>query len=1007
MSSLRRIFQFVLVASLLGAAVARGQVQSGGLYGSVSDDNGAALPGVAVTLSGVAAPQSQQTDELGRFRFVNLGPGSYTLRAELEGFAPVQYPSVAISIGKNAEMQITLNQTVTDVITVTTEVPLLDTTPGQTTTVGLTELESIPTARDPWAVLQSTPGVLTDRVNVGGNESGQQSQYVGPGSGGDQAVWALDGMVITDMSAVGSSPGYYDFDSFEEMQVTTGGSDAAVATPGVVLNMVTKRGTNEWRGSARYLVGDEGSSSNLEFDLSDLGAGGPWNTVAAPAPAGPHGQGAFSQGNRIIKVEDTGLEIGGPLLRDRVWIWGSYAKPEVDLRTINNFKDFTSLEGWNFKLNANFTPANSATLFAYESDKVKLGRNAGPTRPQPTTWDQSGFGDSPAAYKVEDSHFFGGGFYLLGRYSKVNGGFQLVPEGGDVIPFLDTNGVWQNSFFLIQIERPQEQFVLEGSTSFGGSVSHELKFGAGLRTVEQSTLSRTQGGAYEIEAGGGQSLYAVARDGFIRAEASYDSAYVQDTISFDRFTANVGVNLTRQSGSNLASTAVANRFASDILPAVSFAGGDAGFEWQDITPRLGFTYSLGGERSTLLRGSYSRFADQLATGVVSWANPIGLQSYVYFYGDTRGNGTIPSLSSMINLGGSSLYNPDTRGIVASSSVDSNLSAPITDELLLGIEHALRPELSVGLNLTMRKVSDLLEYERLVFDCAGTDQSCATSSENLGRLGRKHRRDDYVLVTNNSRIVRINGVDTVVPRQLPDGTPYTRSYYELRPGVSTRSGFAIENGDREQDFFGASVVLTKRLSNRWMLRGNFSWQDWTWNTSDAENEDPTRLLPGLIGATDDGEAVIQGSGTGSGSKGNIFLHANWSYSINGLYQVAPDRPWGFNVAAALTGRQGYPVIYHERVGRTTISDSPVGATVLVGNTDIVEFRNDDIRVLDLRLEKEFSFRDLGVTVGADLFNATNEATVLQRNGRLAAATANHVQEILSPRILRLGVKLSLR
>ncbi len=147
-----------------------------------------------------------------------------------------------------------------------TDRPLIDTRRvDQSQTVTLKDLQSIPTARDPWAVVGSTPGVLTDRINVGGSESGQQAAYVGPGSGGDQAIWSLDGMVITDMSAIGSSPGYYDFESFEEMQVTTGGSDASTATGGVVLNMVTKRGTNEWRGSGRYLISDDGMQSEPRF----------------------------------------------------------------------------------------------------------------------------------------------------------------------------------------------------------------------------------------------------------------------------------------------------------------------------------------------------------------------------------------------------------------------------------------------------------------------------------------------------------------------------------------------------------------------------------------------------------------------------------------------------------------------------------------------------------------------------------------------------------------------
>ena len=110
-----------------------------------------------------------------------------------------------------------------EAIAVTAESPLADRRQAEKgAAVSQTELEKVPTARDPWTVLQKAPGVATDRINVGGNESGQQSQYVGPGAAGDQAVRSVDGAVISDMKALGSAPAYYDFDSFEEMQVTTG-----------------------------------------------------------------------------------------------------------------------------------------------------------------------------------------------------------------------------------------------------------------------------------------------------------------------------------------------------------------------------------------------------------------------------------------------------------------------------------------------------------------------------------------------------------------------------------------------------------------------------------------------------------------------------------------------------------------------------------------------------------------------------------------------------------------
>jgi hypothetical protein len=149
--------------------------------------------------------------------------------------------------------------------------------------------------------LQQAPGVQVDRINVGGNQSGQQSRYLAKGSGSDQNTWNIDGVNITDMAATGASPTYYDFDSFEEMQVTTGGSDPRIMTPGVQLNMVTKRGTNDIRGSGRYFY----TPGSQQAEAS------------VPAEALSY----LVSTNRINYVRDYGVEVGGPIWKDRVWIW--------------------------------------------------------------------------------------------------------------------------------------------------------------------------------------------------------------------------------------------------------------------------------------------------------------------------------------------------------------------------------------------------------------------------------------------------------------------------------------------------------------------------------------------------------------------------------------------------------------------------------------------------------------------------------------------------------------
>src|SRR5262249_28724010 len=160
------------------------------------------------------------------------------------------------------------------------------------------------------------------------------------------------------------------------------------------------------------------------------------------------------------------------------------------------------------------------------------------------------------------------------------------------------------------------------------------------------------------------------------------------------------------------------------------------------------------------------------------------------------------------------------------------------------------------------------------------------------------------------------------------------------------------------------------ANRWMLRGNFSYNDWYWSA--ISHPDPTPLL-GQGNRVDD--AVLQGSGTGSGSKGGVYINSKWAYSINGLYQNAPHRPSGFNAALNLTGRQAYPDPLFRRV-QLPANEQFVTQNVLVtSRPDSV--RLDDINIIDARIEKEFTFSDFGLTLGVDCFNLLNQSFVLQR------------------------------
>ena len=263
------------LAIVLSATSAWAQT-TGEIFGKVTDESGAVLPGVAVTLTGpsLLQPQTATTSETGSFQFPRLNVGTYTVKFELPGFKTVVKEGIEVTVGFSANVSTQLGvSTVQETVTVTGESPVVDTKQtGTKQTFTLEQLQSIPSARDPWVILQQTAGIAMDRENIGGNMSGQQSNYISRGGNPTNNKWSLDGVDITDMSATGASPSYYDFDAFQEMTINTGGVDVTQQTGGVGINLVTKSGTDRFQGSSRYYVTDEKfESNNITDDAARAG----------------------------------------------------------------------------------------------------------------------------------------------------------------------------------------------------------------------------------------------------------------------------------------------------------------------------------------------------------------------------------------------------------------------------------------------------------------------------------------------------------------------------------------------------------------------------------------------------------------------------------------------------------------------------------------------------------------------------------------------------------------
>ncbi len=317
---------FVVLAMCVMAVPAFAQVSTGRIEVTVVDTTGAVLPGALVDLGG---PQKETvtTGADGVARFLNLPPGVYTVKATLQGFGEYNNTSVPVGAGGAVQLKASLGVAgMKQEVEVTAQTPVIDAKKsGTSTNVTLEELQNIPSARDPWVVMQTVPGIIVDRVNVGGSESGQQSGYQAKGASGADATWNMDGIPITDMSATGATPMYYDFDMFQEMNVSTGGSDLTATTGGVALNFILRSGTDSFRGSARVYYENESMQ---------------WNNMPADLAASIGG--ASGKGNRTDYYQDMGFEIGGPIVKSKLWFWGSVGNTDVQILTLTGVNDRTT-----------------------------------------------------------------------------------------------------------------------------------------------------------------------------------------------------------------------------------------------------------------------------------------------------------------------------------------------------------------------------------------------------------------------------------------------------------------------------------------------------------------------------------------------------------------------------------------------------------------------------------------------------------------------------------------
>jgi len=1004
--ALRRAGMLVCLLVLTGVVPALAQVSTGEIFGKATDSTGAVLPGVTVTLSGSALiqPQTAITTESGAYRFPRIPIGNYSVAFELAGFKKTIRDGIVIQAGFNAEIDTKMEiSTVQETVTVSGESPVVDTrSTAISASFNKEALDKIPSARDPWVILEQTPGVLMSGSNVGGNLSGQQTSFSAMGSSTNQQ-WTMDGAVISDIASGNSSPTYFDFDSFDEIQITTGGSDASQQGAGVQINFVTKSGGNKLRGSGRFFdTNQKFEANNITDAQRDLGATG---------------------GNPIQDIKDYGVEVGGPIKKNKAWFWGALSNNTIHVGVVNFFDtstpacqtvatnastkingayqyavkdlwdcyktDETVLLNYNGKLQYQENAANKSTFTVTDGIKTRNARGADAFHPLITTRRQDG---PTVFYRGEHQWIVSNRLTMTAQYLHISENWgQFFQNDGlkdvQAIQYIDTGFFDRNTASgNYDTHRPQDDIRADAnyfvSNFLGGD--HSMKFGFAYRRSPVESLTTYGGGANtRVRSTANQGnctvggVTALCNEADIRrdSDTSYilygRSLYWNDSYKKSRATINVGLRYDRQFDIARAATIPANSILPDLLPSLNYPGADSGARYNNLSPRGGLTYDLRGNGKSVLKINAGRYYG-LGMATASTLQPTQATTLRYAWRDLNGDQSVQrnelDLAKGFLTTPTSNYDPaNPSAAITPATVDSNLRNDKTDELILGFDHELMANFGVGVSYIYRKYSDLQgTYRTLDFTEAYTLASFTATCGNAATCGTQS---------------------------------FTGPYYQRATALHAPT--ILRNDTKYNTFNGVEFVARKRLAHKWMMNGSVVWNHQQHFEPDANIDylDPTNHAPvDLISGYESGGMTLSNSAGATGTTPSNGRNAPVVGKLSGMYQF----PWGINFAANFNGHSSFSYNPYILTGNRTGGQAGVAIFLNPSNA----LRYPALFQTDLHVDKTLGFGgNRRISLNFDWFNLMNNNVVLGQVERLNQSTAGNITTMLAPRVARFGLKVN--
>jgi outer membrane receptor protein involved in Fe transport len=692
-------------AVLLASAPALAQQTTGSIAGRITDQQGAAVPGSTVTATNPATGFVRTTtaDGAGLYHLAALPVGAYDLVIDLTGFAPIAYPGVAVNVSRVTDLDFTVRvAAIAESVTVTGASPLVRTTSsGLGQVVNLTRIEGLPLNGRQFANLAATvPGVglgFNSDVTKGAQYTPQIS-----GGNGRNINYLIDGGDNND-DTTGGLLQPFPLEAIEEFNLMTHRFNAEYGrSNGGVLNVVTRSGTNEVRGSWFTLFRDDALNAKTFSE-----------TLSRVA-------------KQAYQRYQYGGSAGGPIVENRVHYFGAFERTQQETKQpVNTLGLFPSADGvYDTPFRETMATGKfTATLTSAQYLALRYGRsqnsqpNGAGLRVAPESWSTS----RNTFNSINANHNWVAGASVLNELIVQYADFKNEVPGTSSGPTLVfPNGVRAGANPSAPQSTEQKKLQLRDDVSYmlrGAGGSHGLKAGVSWIHEPRLFISTTSlfSGQYTLTA---NALTSPIRDVLVIGGAAavnmpldHYSLYLQDDWrATDRLTLNLGVRwdyvdgvpIDQSRNSNFLALQAAGRNGRFAGTALEDFGREPRGDFDNIQPRLGFAWDVRGTGSDVIRGGAGLYGDFAYTnanmlaaaidaiggaGVVfSASNPAGLQ---------RPNGSFfqiaDPLSSIASL---NLVNPNLP-LLGGQVVSPRLEQPYSRQANLGWSHQLGGHASVS------------------------------------------------------------------------------------------------------------------------------------------------------------------------------------------------------------------------------------------------------------------------------------------------------------------------